>query len=238
MGGDENHTEDLHEALMHAAPGIKPAGVSAECRFLCRLQLYRSSGVGQPLATHSGDLSPISGTSGRFNRRPTAIQFEGLAACGFEQTFSSESADLMVAQKDAVLLLISAVDAEVGHELMEVSGVSEVAGTVAGVAQMSDAPYFVVMGEDPRGFVIKHYRIIAGGPLTGRRQILLGKLSAKNFKKEVGESFGINDGAYCVVSIYETGIGLEDGGVLPATLLPLLDQKLVESAALTMTNLK
>jgi len=138
---------------------------------------------------------------------------EGLAS-GFESMFSSSNADLTVGQKDAAMLLISAVDAEVGDEIARLPGVDEVAGTVIGIVQMPEAPYFIVMGEDPHGFAMKHYRLIAGSPLTGRKQILLGSITAENFDKKVGESFRLNQVTYRVVGIYETGASLEDGGAV------------------------
>ncbi|MBI3761820.1 MAG: ABC transporter permease, partial [Chloroflexi bacterium] len=138
---------------------------------------------------------------------------EGIAS-GFERMFSSGGADLTVGQKDAVMLLISSVDDGVGDELAQIPGVEQVSGTVIGVLQMSESPYFIVMGEDPRGFVIKHYRLIAGAQLGGRKQILLGKATAENFKKQVGEAFLINEVTYRVAGIYETGVSLEDGGAV------------------------
>ena len=138
---------------------------------------------------------------------------EGFAS-GFESIFSSSGADLTVGQKDAVMLILSAVDASVGEEIALMPGVDAVSGTVIGIVQMTDAPYFVVMGEDPHGFAMKHYRLIAGGPLASRKQILLGKITAKNFNKQVGESFILNGMTYRVAGIYETGVNLEDGGAV------------------------
>ena len=77
---------------------------------------------------------------------------------------------------------------------------------------MTDAPYFIVMGEEPRRFAISHYKLISGEGLSGRRQILLGQLAARNFKKDVGDLFGLNEVSYRVIGIYETGVSLEDGG--------------------------
>ena len=138
---------------------------------------------------------------------------EGFAS-GFESIFSSANADLTVGQKEAVMLLISAVDDSVGEEIANLPGVDDVAGTVIGVVQMPESPYFIVMGEDPRGFAMRHYRLVAGKPLTGRKQILLGKITAKNFDKQVGESFRLNSVTYRVVGIYETGVSMEDGGAV------------------------
>ena len=138
---------------------------------------------------------------------------EGFAG-GFESIFAGATADLTVGQKDAVMLLISAVDDEVGDEIAETRGVADVAGTVVGVVQMPESPYFIVMGEDPNGFMIRRYTLVEGRPITGRKQILLGKITARNFDKNVGESFRLNDVPYRVVGIYETGVSIEDGGAV------------------------
>jgi ABC-type antimicrobial peptide transport system permease subunit len=138
---------------------------------------------------------------------------EGLAG-GFEQTFSAPEADLAVGQRDALMLFLSTIDEEVGVELKQIPGVERVSGTVAGMVQMPESPYFVVLGEDLRGFIFPHYRLIAGGLPTGHNQILIGKVTAENFKKAPGDAFRLNDMTYRVAGIYETGVSLEDGGAV------------------------
>lgn len=135
-------------------------------------------------------------------------------ATGFERTMSTADADLTVGQKDAVMLMISSVDEEIGGEIKQIAGVSQVNGVIIGILTMSDAPYFIVIGQDPRGFAIKHYRLVEGQPLSSKRQMIIGKTAAKNFKKTVGENFRINDESYRVVGIYETGESFEDGGAV------------------------
>ena len=138
---------------------------------------------------------------------------EGLAG-GMQQTFSAPEADLTVGQRDALMLFLSSVDEAVGAELKQIPGVGEVAGTVAGMVQMSESPYFVVLGEDRRGFILPHYRLIAGQLPASHNQILIGKITAENFKKEPGDVFRLNNTTYRVVGIYETGVSLEDGGAV------------------------
>ena len=143
---------------------------------------------------------------------------EGMAN-GFEKVLSSTGADLTVSQKDAIMTFLSSLDQEKGAEIEQVPGVKEVTGTVIGVIQMPEAPYFIVKGEEPHGSVMAHYRIVEGQTLSGKKQILLGRLAAQNFKKTVGETFKINEVSYRVVGIYETGVAMEDGGAV----MPLAD---------------
>lgn len=138
---------------------------------------------------------------------------EGLAS-SFEKMFSTTSADLTVTQKDAIVAFMSAVDDDLTEDFRQIPGVEEVTGTVVGFVQMPESPYFIVMGVDPRSFTVKRYKVVEGQPLSSRRQILLGKLAAKNFKKEIGDTFRFNDTSYRVVGIYETGVSLEDGGAV------------------------
>jgi ABC-type antimicrobial peptide transport system permease subunit len=138
---------------------------------------------------------------------------EGMAS-GFEKTFNTSEADLIVAQKDSMMLLLSNVDDSVGSELKNMSGVDKVAGVVIGFVTLQNSPYFVVLGHEPRSFALDHYRLLEGAPLTDKKQILLGKVTAKNYKKKIGDSFRIHQVDYQVVGIYETGISLEDGGAV------------------------
>lgn len=138
---------------------------------------------------------------------------EGMAS-GFEKTFNTSAADLIVAQKDSMMLLLSNVDDAVGRDLKDMSGVDKVAGVVLGFVTLQDSPYFVVMGHEPRSFALEHFRLIEGAPLTDKKQILLGKTTAKNFKKKTGDSFRINKIDFVVAGIYETGVSMEDGGAV------------------------
>ncbi len=138
---------------------------------------------------------------------------EGFAT-GFDRALSPASADLTVAQKDAITTVTSSVDEAIGDELKGIPGVDAVCGTVIGLVQMPEAPYFVVMGEDPRGAEIQRYRLTEGRIIVARREMLLGKLAAESFHKQVGDTFLVNERSFRIVGIYETGVGLEDGGAV------------------------
>ena len=138
---------------------------------------------------------------------------EGMSR-GMEEVFTSSDADLMVAQKDAMMVLFSKVDESIAADLESISGVVEVTGTVVNIVQMDSVPYFIVTGEDTSGFGMAHYRIIAGGPILQRKQILIGKLAAESFDKDVGEAFRLEGATYRVAGIYETGTSFEDGGAV------------------------
>lgn len=138
---------------------------------------------------------------------------EGMAS-GFEKTFNTAEADLIVAQKDSMMLLLSNVEDSVGRDMQSMPGVDNVEGVVLGFVTLQDSPYFVVMGHEPRSFALAHFRLLEGAPLTNKKQILLGKVTAKNFKKKIGDSFRINKIDFEVAGIYETGVSFEDGGAV------------------------
>ncbi|NNJ11852.1 ABC transporter permease [Chloroflexales bacterium ZM16-3] len=135
-------------------------------------------------------------------------------ADGFGAIGASTDADLLVSQKDAVMIIVGAIDESVGDEIRQMRGVSAVAGTTVGIVQMPESPYFLVAGEDPRGFAIGRYKIIAGRQIASKREVMLGRQSAENLKKTVGDKFRINDISYRVAGIYETGQSFEDNGAV------------------------
>lgn len=138
---------------------------------------------------------------------------EGMAR-GFGSTEVSADADLLVTQRDAIMLVVGAIDADVGAELAQLPGVAEVAGTVAGFLQLPESPYFLVTGEEPRNFAIGRYQLIAGRPLQNKRELLLGRQAAQNLNKHVGERFRIGEIGYRIVGIYQTGSSIEDNGAV------------------------
>ncbi|GAB4431294.1 MAG: hypothetical protein OHK0015_17580 [Chloroflexi bacterium OHK40] len=138
---------------------------------------------------------------------------EGMAR-GFGNVSASGDADLLVSQKDAVMIIVGAIDEGVGEEIARIPGVAEVVGSAVGILQLPETPYFLVSGEEPRGFAIERYRLVAGRALTARRELMLGRQSAENFRKTVGDKFRINEISYRIVGIYETGSSFEDNGAV------------------------
>jgi ABC-type antimicrobial peptide transport system permease subunit len=135
-------------------------------------------------------------------------------ARGFGQVSSSGDADLLVSQKDAIMIILGAIDEDVGEGIAGLPHVDEVDGSVVGILQLPESPYFLVSGEDPRGFAINRYRVVEGRAVATRREIMLGRKSAENFKKAIGDKFRINEISYHVVGIYETGASFEDNGAV------------------------
>jgi ABC-type antimicrobial peptide transport system permease subunit len=138
---------------------------------------------------------------------------EGMAR-GFGQAGTSADSDLLVSQRDAIMLIIGAVDAEIGAELESMRGVEDVTGAVVGILTLPESPYFLVTGEEPRSFAMEHYTLIGGRAISAKREALLGRQTAENLKKRVGDRFRIGEISYRVVGIYETGSSFEDSGAV------------------------
>jgi len=144
---------------------------------------------------------------------------EGLAAA-YGALSGGSKADLLVAQADAVDIVFSVVDEDVGMTIAGLSGVEEVTGMVYTLAATDGVPYFIVFGYDPEGFAIEHFKIVDGEGLTerssqrGGKPIILGRTAADDLEKEVGDTLRLYEGTYRIVGIYETGTPIEDGSAV------------------------
>jgi len=121
--------------------------------------------------------------------------------------------DLFVAEA-GVDMDFSAIDERVGARLAarpEVDGVSGMFWTGASTDEM---PMLIIYGYHPREFAIRRYRIIEGKPLSGRREIIVGRMAAEKIGVEVGDTFRLLNSNFRVVGIYETGTAFEDAGVV------------------------
>jgi ABC-type lipoprotein release transport system permease subunit len=144
---------------------------------------------------------------------------EGLAA-GYGALGGGSGADLLVADADAVDILFSAVDEEVGAALASLAGVKEVSGMVYTMASTEGVPYFIVFGYEPDSFAIEHFKIVAGEGLKeraargGGRPLILGRAAADDLGKGVGDTFRLYETTFRIVGIYETGEPIEEGAAV------------------------
>nr|MBC8450190.1 ABC transporter permease [Chloroflexota bacterium] len=125
---------------------------------------------------------------------------------------SSSDADLLVMQADAMDVAFSAVDVTVAERIAAMPDVTEVNGVVYGWLTAAEMDFFIIFGHEPRSRAIEHFRLVEGVPLSGGRQILLGKASAAVREKSLGDTVRIYGAPYQVVGIFETGQALEEGG--------------------------
>ena len=141
---------------------------------------------------------------------------EGFVA-NYTDLVAGSGADLLVMQADAMDVAFSAVDMTVGERIAAMPDVAEVDGVVYGwLTAGGELDFFIIFGHEPRSRSIAHFRVVEGVPLSGGRQILLGKAAAETLDKSVGDTMRIYGTPYQVVGIFETGQGLEESsGVIP-----------------------
>lgn len=127
-----------------------------------------------------------------------------------------QAGDLTITETKASDVSLAAIDESVGRYAAILPGVESVSGMLFGIASAPGAPYFLAFGLDPTGFAIRHYAITEGERLRTPREMIMGKIAAKNYKKHVGDTMQIVGTSYRIVGIYETGIGYEDGAAVLA----------------------
>jgi ABC-type antimicrobial peptide transport system permease subunit len=123
----------------------------------------------------------------------------------------SSSGDLMIMEAKSSDMSMAKIDEKVGRYAAGLPDVERVSGILLGVASVPGTPYFLAYGMEPTSFALRHFAITEGERLRNPRDVILGKVAAKNMKKKVGDTIQIMGGSYRVVGIFETGVGYEDG---------------------------
>jgi len=108
----------------------------------------------------------------------------------------------------------SAIDERVGARIAARSDVDAVSGMFWTGACTEEMPMLIVYGYHPRELAIRRYRIVEGQPLTARRQVIVGRMTAERIGLEVGDTLRLLESSFRVAGIYETGTAFEDAGVV------------------------
>ena len=127
-------------------------------------------------------------------------------------TMGSKSCELTITEAKASDMGLAAIDDRVGRWAAGLPDVEYVSGLLFGVAKIPGTPYFLVFGIEPTSFAIRHFAVTEGDRIRAPKEMILGRIAAKNLKKKVGDSLQLIDATYRVVGIYETGTGYEDAG--------------------------
>jgi putative ABC transport system permease protein len=129
---------------------------------------------------------------------------------------SKAEAEIIIRQADIADTSLSALDKRTLDKIAALPDVEFVNGMQLTAIAMPDVGgFFIIMGYEPSGHAIKHFRIVEGDPLKSKRQIILGRTAARSLKKNVGEKITLGNASFRIVGIYETGIGWEEtGGVI------------------------
>lgn len=144
-----------------------------------------------------------------------AVVALGSMAQGIAKNYTSAvglSNDLLVTQANAYDIVFSSLDATFGERIGAVPGVEKVEAGVFGWINVDTIPYFLVYGYEPGSVAMTHYRIVEGKPVTGGKQIALGRRGAEALKLGIDDTLRVYGVPYRIVGIYETGQGMEESG--------------------------
>jgi ABC-type lipoprotein release transport system permease subunit len=137
---------------------------------------------------------------------------------GFIEDFNAMStgseADLMATEADAADMGYSTIEERIGERISALPEVAAVSGIGFAMANTEQLPILLISGYNPREFAIEHHKIVAGSPLQGSRQILLGRQAADALDADVGETIRLLDSTFRVVGIYDTGVAWQDSGAV------------------------
>ena len=152
-----------------------------------------------------------------------AIIALGAVARGMQAGLTSmtqgSEADLVITQGGALSALMSSIDQEVAAEVRTWPEVADVDGVLLGNTMIDGERMFFLLGHDPEGFAVQHFRIVEGVALADARAVrgkplILGKRMAQSMDLDVGDAMRLGGGIYRVVGIYETGDSFEDGAAV------------------------
>lgn len=139
----------------------------------------------------------------------------GGMADGFVSQLSAmgnKSGELTISELKASDMSLAKVDEKIGRWAASVPAVESVSGMLMNVSTVAGSAYFLTFGLEPTSYAIRHFTITEGERLESSREVILGKVAARNLKKQAGDTLRISGSTYRIVGIYETGVSYEEGG--------------------------
>lgn len=107
----------------------------------------------------------------------------------------------------------SAITEKVGSRIKAHPDVANASGVIFwALTNVEDSAMFIFFGYNPHESAINHFKIVEGHGLETNKQIILGKAAAESMNKDIGDTIKLNDSAYRVVGIYESGTNWEEMG--------------------------
>ncbi len=137
---------------------------------------------------------------------------------GFTAQFTSlmggASADLSIMQADTADMSLSTIDEAIGARIGSLADVEAVAGMVLGFVSTPDIPLLIVFGLEPTEFALDLFPVTEGRRPAGRGEAILGRPSAEQLHKRLGDTIRIGGRPFRIVGLFETGIGFQDSGAV------------------------
>ncbi len=124
--------------------------------------------------------------------------------------------EIMVRQANIADTEFSALDERIGDKIEALPAVQSASGVLFTAVMLPEAnSFFILFGYEPNEYAIQRYKIVEGEPLTGNRQVIIGRTMAEALNQGVGSTIELSGSRYRVVGIYETKVGWEEmGGVM------------------------
>lgn len=144
-----------------------------------------------------------------------AVVALGAMAQGFGSNYSNAiglNNDLLVTQANSYDVVFSSLDESLAERIQTVPGVTNVDKGYFNWISVGNNPYFLVYGYEPNSIAIRHYALAEGKPLSGPKQIIIGRRAAESLKLGIDDNVRLNSVPYKIVGIYETGQGMEESG--------------------------
>jgi ABC-type antimicrobial peptide transport system permease subunit len=132
----------------------------------------------------------------------------------FNRLSSAGGGDLTLRQADVADTSLSTIDERIGQAIAGMPQVEDVTGMVLGFTMTEDLPFFIAFGLDPAGRGMQEFPIVEGRYIQRPNEMMLGRSAARMFNKKVGDTFQVYNNRYRVVGIYESEVGMEDGGAV------------------------
>lgn len=125
---------------------------------------------------------------------------------------TNPSTDITVMQKDAIDISFSWIDDDLGDRLRGVPDVEMADPVLVAWASGEGLEFFLAFGYEPTSLAVRHYKIVEGKPVSGPRQIAIGRQAALDLNKGIGDTLRLLGKPYQIVGIFETGQAMEESG--------------------------
>ena len=120
--------------------------------------------------------------------------------------------DLLVTQANAYDVIFSSLSEDLQERIRNTPGVEAVEAGVFGWITVDNIPYFLLYGYEPSTVAMQHYRIVEGKPVTGAKQMAIGRRAQEALNLGIDDTLRVYGVPYRIVGIYETGQGMEESG--------------------------
>ena len=101
--------------------------------------------------------------------------------------------EIMVRQANITDTEFSALDERIGDKIEALPAVQSASGVLFTAVMLPEAnSFFILFGYEPNEYAIQRYKIVEGEPLTGNRQVIIGRTMAEALNQGVGSTIELS----------------------------------------------